>query len=102
MDGSRGPGCGFGDEALEDGAGGWAYFGAAFRVPLEAKNEVGGGAFGGLAAFYGFDYGVLRAAGGYAEAVASDSEGLMMAGVDGKSEKAVLFGGFVLYDDAAK
>ena len=41
-----------------------------------------GGAFGGLAAFDSFNDGVLRAAGGDAESVAGDADGLMMAGVD--------------------
>ncbi len=71
-------------------------------MPLEAEDEVGGGAFGGLTTFYGFDYGVLRAAGGYAEAVAGDSDGLVVTGVDGQAEEAVLLGGFVLCDDAAQ
>ena len=55
---------------------------------------MGGGAFGGLAAFDGFDDSVLRAAGGDAEAVAGDADGLVVAGVDGEAEEAVLFGGF--------
>jgi hypothetical protein len=62
-------------------------------VPLDAEDEVGV-AFGSLTAFYGFDDGVLGAAGGDAEAVSGDADGLMMAGVDRKTEEIVLFGGF--------
>ena len=92
-DDAGGPGGGFGDEAVEDRAGGGADFIAALGVPLNAEDEVGV-AFGGLAALYGFDDGVLRAAGGDAEAVAGDRDGLMMAGVDGETEESVLLGGF--------
>jgi len=92
-DDAGGPGGGFGDEAVEDGAGGGADVVAALGMPLDSEDEVGV-AFGGLTAFYGFDDGVLRAAGGDAEAVAGDADGLMMAGVDGEAEEIVLFGGF--------
>src|SRR5271154_742472 len=94
MDGARDPGGGFGDEAVEEGAGGWADVVAALGVPLDAEDEVGGGAFGGLAAFDGFDDCVLWAAGGDTETVTGDADGLMVAGVDGEAEEVVLFGGF--------
>jgi hypothetical protein len=93
VDGARFPGDSFGDEAVEQGAGGGADIVAALRVPLDAKDEVSGGAFSGLAAFDGFDDGVLGAAGGDAEAVARDAAGLVMAGVDGEAEEVVLLGG---------
>ena len=83
---------GFGDKAVEEGAGGEADVVAALGVPLDAEDEVGGGAFGGLTAFDGLDDGVLGAAGGDAEAVAGDADGLMMAGVDGETEEVVLLG----------
>jgi hypothetical protein len=38
-----------------------------------------------LAAFYGFNDPVLRAAGGYSEVVTGDSDGLVVAGVDGEA-----------------
>ena len=94
MDRTRNPNRGFRDEAVEESARGRADVVAALGVPLHAENEVGGGAFGGLAAFDGFDDGILRAAGGDAESVAGNSDGLMMAGVDGQAEEVVLLGGF--------
>src|SRR6266851_228845 len=102
MDRTRDPCGGFGDEAVEEGAGCGADVVAALGMPLDAEDEVGGGAFGGQAAFYGFDDGVLRAAGGYSEAVAGDADGLVVAGVDGETKKAVLLGGFVVRNDGAE
>jgi hypothetical protein len=67
-------------------------------MPLNSDNEVRGGSFGGLSAFYGFNDGVLGTPGGDAEAVAGDSDGLVVAGVDGKAEVAVLFGCLVRDD----
>jgi hypothetical protein len=61
-------------------------------MPLNSDDEVRDGSFGGLSAFYGFNDRVLGASGGDAKAVAGDSDGLVMAGVDGKAEVAVLFG----------
>jgi hypothetical protein len=55
-----------------------------------------------LAAFYGFDDSVLGATGGYAEVVAGDADGLMVAGVDGEAEEAVLFGGFCGGNDGSE
>ena len=95
VDGAWGPGGGFGDEALEKGAGGWADVVAAFGVPLDSEDEVVRGGIAavsaGLAAFYGFNNSVLRAASGYAEVVAGDADGLVVAGVDGEAEETVLF-----------
>src|SRR5271169_6726591 len=102
MDGARDPGGGFGDEAVEEGAGGGADVVAALGVPLDAEDEVGGGAFGGLAAFDGFDDRVLRTAGGDAEAVAGYADGLMVAGVDGKTEEVVLLGGLFGGEEGAQ
>ena len=93
---------GFGDKAVEEGAGGEADVVAALGVPLDAEDEVGGGAFGGLTAFDGLDDGVLGAAGGDAEAVAGDADGLMVAGVDGETEETVLIGGFFGGNDGAE
>jgi hypothetical protein len=102
VDGAGDPGGGFGDEALEDGAGGGADVVAALGVPLDGEDEVGGCSFGGETAFYGFDDGVLGAAGADVEAVAGDGDGLVVAGVDGEAEEAVLLGGFFLDDDGAE
>ena len=52
-----------------------------------------GGAFCGLAAFDSLNDGVLRAAGRDAKSVAGDSDGLMMAGIDGKAKEVILLGG---------
>jgi hypothetical protein len=79
VDGTRNPRSGFGDEAVEEGAGGGADVVAALRMPLHAENEMGGGPFAGLAAFHGFDDGVLRAASGDAEPVAGNADGLVVA-----------------------
>ncbi len=102
MDGARDPGGGFGDEAVEEGAGCGTDIVAALGMPLDAEDEVGGGAFGGLAAFDGFDDGVLRAAGGDAESVAVNADGLMVAGVDGETKEVVLFGGLVGCEESAE
>jgi hypothetical protein len=77
---------------VEEGLGGGADVVAALRVPLDAEDEVMG--VWGLAAFYGFDDSVLRAAGGDAEAVAENADGLMVAGVDGQSKEPILLWGF--------
>lgn len=63
-------------------------------MPLNAQDEVRGSPFAGLAALYCFDDSVLRAAGSDAKAVSGNADGLMVAGVDGKTEKTVLLGGF--------
>ena len=102
VDGTRDPGGGFGDEAIEESARGGADVVAAFRMPLNAEDEVGGGAFGGLSAFDGFDDGILRAAGGDAKAVAGDADGLVMAGVDGETEEVALLRRFVGCKDGAE
>jgi hypothetical protein len=94
MDGPRDPCDGFGDETVEERTRGGTEVIAALRMPLHAKNKVSGRAFGGLAAFDGFDDGILWTAGGDAEAVAGNADGLMVARVDGKAEKVVLFGSF--------
>jgi hypothetical protein len=63
------------------------------------------GGIGGLATFYGFDDGVLGAASGDAEAVAGNADGLVVTGIDGKAEKAVLprrFFGSVFGKDRAE
>jgi hypothetical protein len=92
VDGAGGPGGGFGDETIEEGARGRADVVTTFGVPLDSEDIVGGSAFSGLTAFNCFDDGVLRAAGGDAETVAGDADGLVVAGVDGQAEEAVLFG----------
>ena len=61
---------------------------AALGVPLDCQDEVARGV-----GFYGFDDGVLGAAGGDAEALAGDSDGLVVAGVDGEAEEAILLRG---------
>ena len=67
MDGAGNPGSGFGDEAVEERAGGGADVVTALGMPLDAENEVATDQTavgpGGLAAFNCFDNGVLRAAG---------------------------------------
>src|SRR6266478_3149269 len=78
VDGAGLPGDGLGDEAVEERAGGRADVVAALGMPLNAEDEVGGGAFAGLTAFDGFDDGVLRAAGGDAESVAGNADGLVV------------------------
>jgi hypothetical protein len=66
-------------------------------MPLNAKDEVVSTGVRGLATLDGFDHSILRAAGGDAKAVARDTNGLVMAGVDGETKEAVLlrcfFGG---------
>src|SRR5258708_4973436 len=71
-------------------------------MPLNAEDEVGGGAFAGLAAFDGFDDAILRAAGGDAESVAGDTDRLVVAGVDGQAKEVVLFGSFVCSEECAE
>ena len=61
-------------------------------MPLNTDNEVNIGTFGGLATLHGFDNGILGAAGGDTEAVAWNSYGLVMAGIDGQTEVALLLG----------
>ena len=85
MDWPWGPSGGFFDEAFEEGLGGWADVVAALGVPLDAYYVVGVRIVGVLATFYGFDDCILWAAGGYAEAVAGDAYGLVVAGVDGET-----------------
>src|SRR5216683_4453138 len=102
VDRTRDPCGGFGDEAVEEGAGCGADVVAALGMPLYAEDEVGGGAFGSLTAFDGFDDGILRTAGGDAEAVAGDADGLMVAGVDGQAEEVVLLGSFVRSEEGAE
>jgi hypothetical protein len=94
---------------MEEGLRGGANVVAALRMPLDAKDEVMGVGVWGLAAFYGFDDGILGAAGGDTEAVAGDADGLVMARVDGETKEAVLlwgfggfFGGFLGGDDGSK
>jgi hypothetical protein len=102
MDGAGDPCGGFGNKAVEEGPGGGADVVAALGVPLDTEDEVGGGAFGGLAAFDRFDDGVLGAAGGDAETVAGDADGLMVAGVDGETEEVVLFWGLFGGEEGAE
>jgi hypothetical protein len=71
-------------------------------MPLESDDKVSECAFCGLPSFYSLDHGVLRAAGGDSEAVAGHSDGLVVAGVDGKAEVAVLFGCLVRDDKGTK
>lgn len=94
VDGPGGPSAGRFDEALEDCSAAGADLGAALGMPLDSKDKVGFFAFGSLAAFDGFDDAILWAAGRDAETVARDSDGLVMAGVDGETKEIVLNGGF--------
>jgi len=94
VDGTRLPCGGFGDEAVEEGAGCGADVVTALGVPLDAEDKVAVWIVGVLTAFDGFDDGVLGAAGGDAEAVAGDADGLVMAGVDGEAEEVFLLRGF--------
>lgn len=102
MDGAGGPGGSFGDEALEESFGGGADVVAAFGVPLDSEDEVMRAGIRGLAAFYGFDDSILGTAGRNAEVVAGNADGLVVAGVDGETEKTVLFGGFFGRNDGSK
>ena len=95
MHGAWNPDRSFGDEAVEESAGGRTDVVTAFRVPLDAENKVGGGAFRSLAAFNGLDNGVLRAACGNPESVAGNSNRLMVAGVDGQAKEVVLLRRFL-------
>jgi hypothetical protein len=71
-------------------------------MPLNADDEVRDGSFGGLSTFYGFNYSVLGASGGDAEAVAGDSDGLVVAGINRKPEVGVLFRRLVRDDKGSK
>ena len=102
LDGAGGPCGGFVDEAGRRWLREAGDFVAALGVPLDAEDEMGGGVGGVLAAFDGFDDGVLGAAGGDAEAVAGDADGLVVGGVDGEAEEAVLRGGFFGGNDGAE
>lgn len=105
MDRAGGPCARFGDEAVEEGTGGRADVIAALGMPLNSEDEVrliGGQASGSLAAFYRFDDSVLGTAGGDAEAIAGDADGLMVAGVDGEPQKTVLLRGFFGRDDGSE
>ena len=97
-----GEGLGFGDEAVEEGAAGGADVVTALGVPLDSEEElgVGGGMFhvehlvvGVL--FHGLDDTIVWAASDDAEAFPRGGDGLVVAGVDGKAEEAVGFGGLV-------
>jgi hypothetical protein len=101
MNRTRSPGGRFGDEAAEKSLRSGTDVVTAFRVPLDTEYEVSG-TFRGLATLYGLDHSILRAAGGDAEAVAGDADGLMMAGVDGQAKKTVLLGSFFGGDDSAE
>src|ERR1700678_3945230 len=101
MNRTRSPGGRFGDEAAEKSLRSGTDVVTAFRVPLDTEYEVSG-TFRGLATLYGLDHSILRAAGGDAEAVAGDADGLMMAGVDGQAKKPVLLGSFFGGDDSAE
>ena len=96
------PDCGFGDEAVEDGLRGGADVVAALGMPLDAKDEVDVWIVRILAAFDGLDDGVLWTAGGDTETVARDADGLMVAGVDRKAEKVLLFGSFFCSEECAE
>ena len=94
VDWPRGPGGGFGDEAMKDSLGGRADVVASLRMPLGSQDEVGDRSLGGNAALDRFNDCVLGATGRDTEAIARNSDGLVVAGVDGKAKKAVLFGYF--------
>ena len=76
------PGGGFGDEAGEEGARGGVGFEAALGVPLHAEDERAAWCVGACPSTASTDA-VFGAAGGDAEAVAGDADGLVMAGIDG-------------------
>jgi hypothetical protein len=100
------PGGGFGDEAGEEGAGGWAIVVRAFGMPLDPDDEGGAGACGGGVThrvFDCFDDAVFRATGGDAEAVSRNADGLVVAGVDLNSGFEVRGSGFeVRCDDLSE
>jgi hypothetical protein len=102
VDWARLPGDGFGDETVEEGAGCGADVVAALGVPLDAEDEVGVWIVRVLAAFDGLDNSVLRTTRRDAEAVARDADGLMVAGVDGEPEEALLLGSFFCSEECAK
>jgi len=102
VDGAGGPGGGFSDETAEDRLGGEADVVTALGMPLDAEDEVGFGSFGGLATFDGFNNSVLGAAGGDAEAVAGNANGLMVAGIDGETQETVLRGSFFGGNDGSE
>jgi hypothetical protein len=86
------------DEPGEEGAGGGADLITALRVPLNSQHKVRLRVVLILPAFYGFDHPVFGAACDDAEAISGDSYGLMVAGVDGKPQKALLLRGFSGHD----
>jgi hypothetical protein len=68
---------------------------------LDTEYEVSG-TFRGLTTLYGFDHSILRAAGGDTEAVAGDTDGLMVARVDGQAKETVLLRSFFGGNDGAE
>jgi hypothetical protein len=102
VDRPGGPDSGFGDESVKERFRGWADVVAAFGMPLDAEDEVGDGSFVGLATLNRFYDTILRAACGDAEAVARNTDGLMMAGVDRQAEEAALFGSFFWGEDGSE
>jgi hypothetical protein len=101
MNWSRFPGSRFGDKAGEQCPGGSTEIIGPLRVPLNPEDEMGMRVVGILTAFNCFDHSVLRAAGDHAETIARNPDGLMMTGVDGKTEKSILFRGFLTGDNLA-
>jgi hypothetical protein len=69
-------------------------------MPLHTQDEVRGGAFSSLAALDRLNDGVLGAAGGHAETVSGDADGLVVARVDGEAEEVLLFRGFGWNEDS--
>jgi hypothetical protein len=61
-------------------------------MPLKAEDKMSVGSFGGLTPFYGFDDGVLGATSRDTKTITGNANGLVMAGVDGQPEEAILFG----------
>ena len=102
MDGAGLPCCGFGDEPVEECAGGGADVVAALGVPLDAENKMRVWMVRVLATFDGLDDGVLRAAGRDAETVAGNADGLMVTGVNRKAEEVLLFRGFFRCEQSAE
>ena len=96
------PGGGFGDEAIEESSGGGADVVAALGVPLDAEDKVSTGIVGVLTALDGFDDCVLRTAGGDAEAVAGNADGLMMARVHRQAKEVAFFRSFFLCEKTAE
>ena len=87
MDRAGSPIGGLGDEAGEESSGGRADLVTALRVPLNSQNEVRLRVVRVLSAFYGLDHAILGAACDDPQTVSGDSNGLVMAGVDGKAEE---------------